>query len=228
MNNLLILHGALGASAQLQPLAHELQKDFMVHMPDFSGHGGQPFHSDGFSIKIFADDIVQYMDRCALDKVPIFGYSMGGYVGMYMARHYPQRVDKLVTLATKYHWDAATAAREIQMLIPEKIEQKIPAFAEVLRNRHAPNDWKEVLKKTADMMAELGNDNTLKPDDYAAVMHPVLVLLGDGDKMITLEETVAVYKSLPNSRMGMLPGTAHPIEQVDPALLGYLIRKFLL
>src|SRR6185312_9159050 len=106
------------------------------------------------------------------------------------------------------------ASREIQMLNPEKIAQKLPAFAEALQQRHAPNDWKVLLEKTAAMMLALGADNTLKTADYAGIATPALILLGDRDKMVSLEETVAVYKALPNARMSMLPATQHPIEQI--------------
>ena len=67
----------------------------------------------------------------------------------------------------------------------------------------------------------------LQFQDYAAINIPVLLLLGDRDKMITLEETIAVFNQLPNAQMAMLPGTPHPIEQVDISLLSFLIEKFL-
>jgi hypothetical protein len=45
--------------------------------------------------------------------------------------------------------------------------------------------------------------------------------------MVTLDETLAVYKALPNARMGMLPNTPHPVEQVDVALLSFMVGSFL-
>ena len=44
-------------------------------------------------------------------------------------------------------------------------------------------------------------------------------MLGDRDKMVSLDETVAVYKSLPNAEMCVLPNTPHPLEQADTGLL---------
>ncbi len=232
MEPLLLLHGAIGASQQLHPLKDQLSKEFKIYTPDFSGHGGKAFSEESFSMELFATDVLQFMEQEHLDRVSLFGYSMGGYVGMYLAKHYPERINKVITLATKYHWDEAIAAKEIQMLNPEKIEQKLPAFAQTLRERHAPPDsyretWKEVLKMTADMMVALGNDNTLETKDYTSIMNPALLLLGDKDKMVSLEETLAVYKGLPNAQMGMLPGTQHPIEQVDIELLAFMITRFL-
>ena len=227
MQSLLLLHGAIGASSQLYPLEERLSAGYNVYTLDFTGHGGKQLADTPFSMEFFAEDVLQFMKQEKLDKVSIFGYSMGGYVGMYLAKHHPDKIGKLITLATKYHWDEAIAAKEVQMLNPEKIEEKIPAFAQALMERHAPDDWKQVLEKTREMMIALGNDNTLKPEDYSSITTPALILIGDHDKMVTLEETIAVYRSLPNGQMGILPNTQHPIEQVDTNLLSFMIKRFL-
>lgn len=227
MQTILLLHGAIGASVQLRQLADSLEDEFNVKTLDFSGHGGKPSSGSPFSMQLFADEVLRLIDDEKLETVSIFGYSMGGYVGMYLARYHPQRVNKVVTLATKYHWDEATAAKEVQMLNPDKIEQKVPAFATALQKMHAPNDWKQLMHQTAEMMLSLGKDNPLKQDDYPQIQAPSLVLLGDRDKMVTLDETVAVYKALPNAQMGVLPNTPHPIEQVNVDVLAYFIRRFM-
>lgn len=224
--HLLLLHGAIGSADQLLPLAEELNKDFIIHTLDFSGHGRKPLPDQPFSISLFAEDVLAYLDENGLDGASIFGFSMGGYVGMYLAKYYPQHVHNIITLATKFHWDKSTAAKEIQMVNPDKITEKIPAFAAMLEQRHAPNDWKAVLKHTAAMMTALGEKNAMQTQDFTSIEAPSLLLLGDRDKMVTLEETLAVYKSLPNAQMGMLPATAHPLEQIDVALLAYHIRRF--
>jgi pimeloyl-ACP methyl ester carboxylesterase len=227
MQPLILLHGAIGAAAQLAPLAEALRPHYTVHTLDFTGHGGRPYTNEPFSMWLFTNDIVRFTEEQHLQKASIFGYSMGGFAGMCLAKNYPDKVDKIITLATKYHWDPAIAAKEIQMLNPDKIEQKVPAFATALRDLHSPNDWKDVLKRTAAMMTALGNDNTLKPADYPSINTPALLLLGDRDRMVTLEETVAVYKALPNAQMGILPNTPHPLEQVNAQQLSFFIKNFL-
>jgi pimeloyl-ACP methyl ester carboxylesterase len=227
MENLLLLHGAIGTAEQLKPLAEALSANYKVHTLDFSGHAGKPLGHGGFSIELFANDVLSYIEYKGLGKVAVFGYSMGGYVAMYLARHYPARIGKVVTLATKFQWDEAIAAAEMKMLIPEKIEEKLPAFAETLRTRHLPADWKVVLRKTAEMMEHMGADNPMRIADYTHIQAPVLVLLGDRDKMVSLVETVNVFKALPVAQLGILPATPHPIEQVDLAALVPVLTRFL-
>jgi pimeloyl-ACP methyl ester carboxylesterase len=152
---------------------------------------------------------------------------MGGYVAMYLAKHHPQKIKKIITLATKFTWDKTIAEKEIKMLNAEKIEEKLPDFANSLKKRHVPNNWKTVLEKTAAMLIEMGNDNPLKPEDYENIQHPVLLMLGDRDKMVTLDETLEVYKNLPNAQLAVLPNTPHPIEMINTGRLAREIKVFL-
>jgi pimeloyl-ACP methyl ester carboxylesterase len=228
MQHLLLIHGALGSKDQFTSLVEQLKNDFIIHSFNLTAHGGNAIPAKELSIPLFANDILEYMQQKNIERVNIFGYSMGGYAGMYIAKHNHEKINKLITLATKFYWDENIAAKEIKMLDAATIELKVPAFAEQLKRRHAPGDWKLLLQKTAEMMRELGKNNTLKQEDYSYIKTASLIMLGDRDKMVTLEETVAVYKSLSNAEMCVLPDTPHPLEQVDAALLAFLIKRFLL
>jgi pimeloyl-ACP methyl ester carboxylesterase len=225
MQNVLLLHGAIGAKDQLQPLAEQLKNAFTVHSINFSGHGGEP-PPEKFSIETFSNDVLNYLEQNKIDKINIFGYSMGGYVALYLAKHHPEKINKVFTLATKFLWTPEIAAQEIRMLDAEKIAEKIPAFAKTLESRHAPNDWKIVLHKTKEMMIALGNDNTLKLSDYESISHPITISIGDQDTMVTLEETKEVAAQLKNSNFILLPETPHPIEKVNVANLAKEIEFF--
>ena len=171
MQHILFLHGAIGAKDQFGPLKEKFKSDFNIHTLNFSGHGGT-LMPELFSIETFANDVINYLKENNIERANIFGYSMGGYVALYMAKHHPEKVSKIFTLATKFLWTPEIAQREIKMLEPEKIEEKIPAFAEVLSKRHAPNDWKMVLQKTSSMMIALGNTSSLNLSDYETIEQP--------------------------------------------------------
>src|SRR5215203_1275354 len=118
MEALILLHGALGSRAQLAPLDRLLSNHFDVHALDFPGHGGTPLPPH-FSIPSLARSVQQYCEEKGLREVSVFGYSMGGYVALYLALQAPALVRRIITLATKFQWDVATAAREVKMLQPE-------------------------------------------------------------------------------------------------------------
>lgn len=211
---MLLLHGAIGSSAQLIPLANKLSEKFKVHTLDFSGHGGREIPSEDFSIKLFANDVLEWMDKNSIQTTDIFGYSMGGYVALYLARHFPEKVGRIDTLATKFNWTPEGARQEAAMLDPEKITEKLPAFAETLSKRHSPSDWKTILIKTAKMMVEMGERNVLTGEDFKKINHNVLISVGESDKMVSISETTHISLLLKNGNLKILPNTKHPIESV--------------
>lgn len=215
MNPILILHGALGSASQLDPLKTALQsKGHQVHSMNFSGHGGEPFQQQ-FGIEQFAEDVSLYLNNHNLKQVDIFGYSMGGYVTLWLAHLYPNRIGKIITLGTKFDWSTESASREVKKLNAEKILEKVPAFARILEHRHAPNDWKVLLQKTADMMLGLGNHPLLTKEILQTITHPVTVCLGDQDDMADRGYSEEVATFLPNGKFFLFDSTPHSIEKVE-------------
>jgi len=227
MKDLLLLHGALGSKDQFDPLMNELKDQFRVHAFNFNGHGGKPFAQNPFSIPHFAEEVLQFIEDNKIESPHVFGYSMGGYVAMWVASQDSLVFDKIITLATKYEWDDEIAAREVKMLDPQVIEEKVPAFAAQLKERHSPNDWKVLLSKTADLLKALGKEPPLTGENLSSVENKCLLLLGDRDKMISRLETEIAYGQIPNSQMKILADAPHPLEQVNVLILADVICGFL-
>lgn len=225
MKNIILLHGAIGAKDQLEPLAIELkQNGYTVYTLSFSGHGQTPFQTH-FGIEQFALELEQFIKENNLQQPTVFGYSMGGYVALYLAHQQPTLLGNIITLGTKFEWNPEISAKETKMLDSKTILEKVPKFAEALQKRHG-KDWELLLQKTAEMMLSLGNKNALSLNDFAAIENKVLIGLADKDNMVSLEETTDVYKQLKNGAMYMLPNTKHPIETVNVGLLGRIVEDF--
>ncbi|RYY48002.1 MAG: alpha/beta fold hydrolase [Chitinophagaceae bacterium] len=227
MRDIILLHGALGSKAQLEKISALLSEQYRTHLLNLPGHGGEPFSSEAFSMRSFAAHVVAYIHTHQLHQPAIFGFSMGGYVAMQIAADHPGLVGSIITLGTKFYWDATIATREVKHLQTEVIEEKIPAFAKELAARHSPLDWKDQMRRTAGLLISLGEKNSLELASYSKIEIPCLLLLGDRDKMITLSETTDVYHALPNAAMAVLPYTAHPIEKIDIELLKFFIDRFI-
>jgi len=227
MKKILLLHGAIGALDQLNPLKKELSGKFEVHSINFTGHGGGEIPREPFSIEMFAGDIIGYIEKNNLEGIDIFGYSMGGYAALYAVFMKPSKLGKIFTLATKFEWSPEAAEREVKMLDSEKIKQKVPKFAEELAKRHGEDKWVKVLEKTGEMMLGLGRNNLLTGEVLGKVKNEVLVGVGDNDKMVSLEETIAAFRALPNAQLTVLPHTMHPIEMVELTRICSEINSFL-
>lgn len=225
MKNIILLHGAIGAKDQLEPLSNELKQiGFNVYTFSFSGHGQTPFQIN-FRIEQFALELEQFVKANNLKKPTVFGYSMGGYVALCLAHKQTGLLGNIITLGTKFEWTPEISQKEIKMLDSKTIIEKVPKFAEALKSRHG-NDWELLLQKTAEMMLSLGNKNALSLNDFTTIENKVLIGLADKDNMVTLEETTGVYKQLKNGAMYMLPNTKHPIETVNCVLLAKVIESF--
>ncbi|WP_298222262.1 alpha/beta hydrolase [Flavobacterium sp.] len=227
MQKLLLLHGALGSQEHFNNLEIELARDFEVYRFNFKGHGGGEIPADGFSIPKFADEVLAFMNQNNLQKINIFGYSMGGYIGLYLAKNFPEKIEKLFTLATKWDWTLENASRESKMLNPSVIKEKVPKYAGSLATLHG-NQWEMLMEKTAAMMLDLGTNPTLKNNDLTTIETPILVAVGDKDNMVSIEETLTMYRLLPYGQLLVLPNTTHPIDRIDPSLLAYQIKNFFL
>ena len=221
---LLLLHGALGSQTAFDALRPGLTDYFQLHSLDFEGHG--PRKTDrSFRIAHFAENVLDYMDDHHIPQIDIFGYSMGGYVALYLAREFPQRVNNIFTLATKFHWTPDGAEKEVKMLDPDIILPKVPHFAKALMARHTGQGWREVLLRTSEMMLSLGKEPVLWTE-LSDLPHHVRVGIGDRDTMVTLEESLELYRLLQHGELQVLPATHHPLEKVDVERLGRAIREF--
>jgi pimeloyl-ACP methyl ester carboxylesterase len=226
VKQIILLHGALGAQDQLAPLRTELSKlNYEVHLLSFSGHGTFPFQND-FDIKQFASELALFIRNNHLERPHIFGYSMGGYVALYLASQQKDLIGNIITLGTKFNWTKEIAEREIKQLDPKVILEKIPKFAESLKQRHG-DDWELLLKRTQEMMTGLGNNNILNSELFSKITNKVLIGLADKDSMVTADETENAIQQLHNAARYTIHDSKHPIETADPKVLADIIHKFL-
>lgn len=214
MQSIILLHGALGADRQLEPLKVHLSDSFDVHVLCFEGHGNRKA-TRALAIEHFSENLTDFIRENKLEKSLVFGYSMGGYVALYTEAKSPGTFAKIVTLGTKFRWNPDVAAKEVRMLQPEIIEDKVPKFAEHLSRMHAPNDWKENMRDTAKMMEKMGEHPPFNDVDLSKVSCPVHLLLGEKDMMVSEAETLEILEQLPEARFDMLDAVEHPIEKLE-------------
>jgi pimeloyl-ACP methyl ester carboxylesterase len=147
---------------------------------------------------------------------------MGGFVGLRLASRVPERIKTLVTLATKLDWTEESCVKEAGNLNADKIEAKVPKYAAALDGLHTQNGWRKVVDGTKAFI-EVMSHYQLTNEIYTGIQTPVRLLLGDRDKMVGIDETIAAYRTLPNGELGVLPNTPHPMENVDLLMLTDMI-----
>lgn len=224
MPNLILLHGALGHSDIFTPYLNTLSQYFTIHTPLFSGHGDRELPADGISIEKYTQELSEYCAVHNLTNVSIFGHSMGGYIALCYAMKSPENVNSMMTLGTKFEWAEEQALKESKMLNPDVILEKVPQYARLLESQHG-SKWKKLLPAIAELMIGLGKNPPLE-NNLSTINIPTQIMVGDQDNMVTIEESVSVYRSLPDAKLAVLPDTRHPMDKVRPDLLLNLMKDF--
>lgn len=224
---LLLLHGALGAGDQLDPLAERLAGAFDVRRLDFEGHGTLAPPTRLMTMDRFAEAVRDHIAAHDLAPARVFGFSMGGYAAMVCARRTPGAIERIMTLGTKLAWTPDVAAREAGFLDAARLTERAPAFASQLAARHGEAHWAAVVAATRDMLLALGEAPVLTDADWPLLDLPVRIAVGDRDATVTLEECVSAYRALPRGQLQVLPGTPHPFERADVGWLAGAVGEFM-
>ena len=115
----LLLHGwTASADINFFPAYASLAESYRVIALDLRGHGRGMRSVEPFSLEDCADDAAAVLDQLGTARVIVVGYSMGGPVGMLLARRHPERVAALVMQATALEWQRAVRERAIWRLLP--------------------------------------------------------------------------------------------------------------
>jgi 3-oxoadipate enol-lactonase len=77
-----------------------LSKRFCVVRYDTRGHGKTDAPSGPYTFKMLGEDAIALMDALKLGKVRFCGLSMGGMIGMWLARNVPARIEQLILCNT--------------------------------------------------------------------------------------------------------------------------------
>jgi pimeloyl-ACP methyl ester carboxylesterase len=221
---LVILHGALGSAAQMEPVAAAFEPPWLPVLIEFPGHGATPRGTVPFTIEGLAAWLGPELTARGLDRPVVFGHSMGGYVALAVEAAAPGTFAAVVTLGTKFAWTPDGAARDAERLDPVRLAAKVPQFAALLAERHAgAGGWEQVLGGTAGLLRAVGAAAPLTPEVLARVRIPVILGVGENDDTVTVEETQAAARAL-SGRAVILPGVPHPIERVPTGTIVGLVR----
>ena len=209
---IVVLHGANGAAREIEPLAAALRPFGKVFVPDLPGHGGKPVPAQ-LSILDNANEVLALLDREKIDRAFLVGYSLGGYASLYLARHSPERVLGVCSIAAKFDMDPETIKHWVYLAQPERLERPGNPRAGELEALHGPH-WRAVTLANAAFFADLGRAPPLRPPDLPAITRPVLLVNSNRDSLVRWEETVEMGRRIPGAKLVMFYGLAHPLRNV--------------
>jgi 3-oxoadipate enol-lactonase len=225
-----VLSSSLGTTkAMWDPQAGPLAERLRVIRHDHRGHGASPVPPGPYEIADLAGDVLALLDDLGVRRTSLVGLSLGGMVGMWLAAHAPERIDRLVLMCTAAKlgppslWaERAAAVREAGSTEPiaDGVVDRwlTPAYAERHPDARArlramlaaqPPDGYAACCGAIERMDQTG--------DLDAIRAPTLVIAGAEDQATPLEHLERIAGGIPGARLEVLSPAAHvaSVEQAD-------------
>ncbi|GCE22940.1 alpha/beta fold hydrolase [Dictyobacter kobayashii] len=89
---IILLHGVTDSGLCWKHIAHVLEDDYTVIMPDARGHGHSDGLATGFAYEALAADVAGLIQALNLERPYLLGHSMGGMTALTVAAQYPELV----------------------------------------------------------------------------------------------------------------------------------------
>ncbi len=196
---LFLLHGYTLSSQSWLPYVEDFDKEYKVYLVDLTGHGKSDAFKEDLSIKSVAEDLNALIQYLKLDKIKAIGFSFGGDVLYQLALMNPSLIESMITIGAVGTWtinDFPTYQKAFTF------ENRIN-FPWLLKYHGTDDKIKALMDQFKNYTVMVSNEElqTIKPE--------VLIMIGDDDEGMDLEEVVRVKKNLPKSDLWILPNVAH-------------------
>jgi pimeloyl-ACP methyl ester carboxylesterase len=235
----LLLHG-LGATCdswQLQTPAL-VDAGYRVIAPDMRGFGKSTYPGGSNNPEIIAHDMAELVRRLDLKKVHLVGISLGGTVALEFAINNPDLVETLV-IANSF---ARLRPKKISLWIYYLVRLLlvhligIETQAEYVANRMFNDDiLRRTFKEQVCQSDPKGYRSTMRSLAFFDVTHeavriqkPTLVITGDQDTVVPLENQAELSELIPGSEHSFIPGAGHAVTVEKPDEFNQMLTDFLL
>lgn len=233
---LLLLHGGLGFAGEWDPFIPAFSERFQVFALDSRGHARSDNPAGELSYRAMSDDVATLIEILALDRVSVVGNSDGAQIALELGLRYPQLIDRLVVCAGGTRASDAYQEAWLELGIDRSGHVDFDVFEsvmgeetiDVLRERHASRGdahrWMVLTRQLARMWK---TPLEYAASDFGRIDAPVLLMLGDRDQFITVEENVEMHRALPRSELAVIPGSDHGIPFDNAELCTRMVLDFL-
>jgi pimeloyl-ACP methyl ester carboxylesterase len=225
---LLLLHGATSMGVHdwgaQRPL---LRTDFTLYMPDARGHHRTVYDvRDGWSRTVLVDDALAFADALGLERFHIMALSMGARTAVELAARHPDRVLSMLVIGPGLRPEPSASVARVRM-DPDKILAEDPIWAAELEQRHDPHQgggsWRRLLEAIREDTQHL---TEVMPEELRRIRLPVLLVAGDDDPWVPLDEAVRVKRQLPEGKLLVVPDCGHVVEAERPGIFNPAMTQF--
>jgi 3-oxoadipate enol-lactonase len=231
---LLLIHGFGVKKEVWMAQAPELSKYYKVILFDNRG-AGKSDRPSGTTMEMFADDTKKLLDYLEIKKAHVMGWSLGGMIAQNFVLKYPEKVDKLVLIATVYGYPTEEGPEIYKKMRLYELEiGPEKAFWETARaNFHAiyrremeknpkkkyygiwsAEDYIKILSSDPPTAQDIINQaEALKShhtfDELKDIRNKTLLIAGSHDRLTPKVAMGEMHQELPNSTFIVIDKTGH-------------------
>jgi len=225
-----LLGSSLGTTLEMwTPAVAALERRHRIVRFDHRGHGRSPLPPGPCEVADLGGDVLALLDRLRLERVSYVGVSLGGMVGMWLAAHAPERIERLVCVCSSAYlpppevWAARAAsvreAGSVGVLSDSVLERWFTrAYAEAHPDVMAWMDTMLCECPAEGYAACCGVVEHLDlRGDLGLIRAPTLVIAAAEDPSTPPEHSATIADGVPGARLEVLPQGAHlaAIERAD-------------
>ncbi|WP_102349521.1 alpha/beta fold hydrolase [Bacillus sp. Marseille-P3661] len=229
----LLIHGSgpgVSAWANWRLLFPILSQQFHLYAPDVVGFGYTD-RPEGiqYSIDVWADHMIDFVETVGEKKVSIIGNSFGGAIALHVAKKRPDLIDKLILMGSvgidhqiadglDCVWGYEPSPENMKELI--KIfayDQSMAENGDLVEMRYQSSIQPGFQESFSSMFPAPRQRHVdamaLSQEELQDIQFPVLLVHGRDDKVIPLQETS--YKlalALPNAQLHVFPHCGHWVQ----------------
>lgn len=187
---------------------------------DYRGHGESSGAFEDGCIGDWADDAREVLERLTEGPQVLVGSSMGGWIGLLLARACPERVAGFVGIAaapdfTARRWEAFTEAQRDEIMAQGRI---------ALPSQYSEAPYVYTRKLFEDGQDQFVLDSDLRLDCPVRLLHGT----DDPDVPMSLSIELLEHMDCPDARLTLIKGGDHRLsEPGDLALLGKTLHGVL-
>lgn len=230
------------------PLTSDMWKEQMNHFskthytlaPDLPGFGKGVLPTHAITFEHYVDSVIAFLKEAGIKRSIWCGLSMGGYLAMRMYEKAPELCSGLILSNTKAPADD-NAAKEKRWATIQNLHSHRDEFMEKqwqamvskssLQNTKLKKCFQEIVSKSDEqgissglvaLASRMDNTDTL---DHIAV--PTLVIAGQEDKVIGLDDMKFLNDKIKDSKMVTISNAGHLSNMENPEEFNKVVSEYL-
>jgi pimeloyl-ACP methyl ester carboxylesterase len=230
----LFLNGLSSDISQKMPFINEAKKHFQVIVPDIRGSGQTDKPHAMYTIEEFAEDAYALLKELNIHKIPVMGFSMGGFIAQQLALTYPEIVAKLILIGTKPAWNKPLPPTPRAHALLHSIESSDKILTESFHILHG-HKYKENVSVEQYVKTKLALPNPQPAHGYLGQLHAcehfdvsdklehlqqeTLIVTGTADELIQAENSRWMHEQIPKAQLIEYPEIGHMLVDECPEKL---------